>query len=298
MAISYLDNLAEAPTRLRNRHQRRLQRFLLEDVDANLFILSWLENHGVEPSRADHFAFWGFFSSSGGLRSISLNIANRLVMLDTRIDDDARRFGLFFGERDLRFLHVVSRSRSVEPFWSVYADPKQPDPVEARLIQHQELYRLQPQNFSFPAIRQSRVRRADASEIDAVFLASARMHREETLEDPLRRDADAFRRHVRYRITHGRTFVWFDEYRRLLFKADISTRCAHGAQISGVYTSPRHRNQGIATRAMIDICSILFEEDLPRLTLYVNEKNHAARHVYQKIGFQYLAPYQTIFIAH
>lgn len=298
MALSHTDNLAApAPTRLRNRHQRRLHDFLLADVDANLFVLSWLENHGVEPHRRDHFTFWGYFDRFENLRAMALEVADRLLMLDTRKEQHARDFGHFFQHRGVEFMHVVSRQRSVTPFWEIYADPHLNPAIRARLIQNQELYRLLPEDFDAPARRQSEVRAARIGELDAVFLASARMHREETKEDPLLHDAESFRRHVRYRINHGRTYVWFDENRRLLFKADISTRCAHGAQISGVYTSPQHRNQGIATRGMSDICALLLDEGLPRLTLYVNETNEAARRVYRKLGFQYLSPYQTIFVA-
>ena len=133
-------------------------------------------------------------------------------------------------------------------------------------------------------------------DLEAVFLASARMHAEETLEDPLARDALHFRRHVEHRIENGRTYVWFDDHRRLLFKADISAQSAWGAQISGVYTPHSLRGQGIATAAMTSICDALFERGFPRVTLYVNRTNYAARRVYQKVGFRYHTDYQTVFV--
>lgn len=299
MAISHTSNVVPdgGPEKLRNRHQRSLQHFLLDDVDANLFALSWLENRGVEAPRHNRFAFWGWFDDRGDLQAVALDISHRLLMLDVRHPDYARRFGRFFRLRNTEFLHIVSREEHVEPFWEVYADDDSEFDIQARLIQHQKLYRLLSTDFERTESRCSGVRRARISELDPIFLASVKMHREETLEDPLARNASAFRRHVRYRIEHGRTFGWFDDHHRLLFKADISTRCSHGAQISGVYTAPKHRNQGLATRAMGDICDILFDEGLPRLTLYVNRTNTAALRVYEKLGFRLLGPYQTIFIA-
>ncbi len=298
MAVSHSEDLVpKPPQKLRNRHQRKLWDFLLEDVDANLFCLSWLESRGVEAQRPDHFTFWGWFNKRRQLQAAALNVSDRLLMLDTRHRDFARAYGHFLRNQRTRFRHIVSRRSHVEPFWQAYAHGDPDFGVRARLIQHQRLYRLLPENFHAPLKRQSGVRRVQLEELDPIFLASVKMHREETLEDPLRKDASSFRRHVRYRIENGRTFGWFDDHRRLLFKADISTQCSRGAQISGVYTAPQFRNQGVATRAMTDLCATLFNEGLPRLTLYVNQTNEAAIRVYDKLGFVFLAPYQTIFVA-
>ncbi len=297
MAISHLQpHAAEGPRKLRNRHQRRLQRFLAEDVDANLFALSWIENRGVDAHKANNYAFWGWLNENQEIMAVALDISDRLLMLDTRSSVFAKRFGQFFRDRHTRYMHIVSRANYVEPFWQIYGADQEEFSVAARLIQHQMLYHLLPRDFRSQPPGKTAVRRARTAELDPIFLASVKMHREETLEDPLARDASAFRRHVRYRIENGRTFAWFDSQRRLLFKADISTRCNHGAQISGVYTAPQVRNQGIATRALIDICTTLFDEGLPRLTLYVNRSNEAAIRVYEKIGFESQGPYQTIFI--
>ncbi len=298
MAISHSHNLTCAdPMELGSRHRRHIEEFLGEDLEANLFVLSWLEHHGVKPKRAGHFSFWGWFDDRNRLGGVALDISGRLLMLDTRSPEFAHGFGDFFRRRKTRFLHVVSRRRSVVPFWKVYARPEPDFRVTSRLIQNQKLYRLLPDRFSPPPKRQSRVRRTRSNEIDAVFLASVKMHREETFEDPLERNSSSFRRQVRHRIDKGRSFVWFDDHNQLLFKADISTRCSRGAQISGVYTEPKYRNRGIATRALTDIAHILFDEGVPRLTLYVNRSNDAAQHVYERLGFDYLHPYQTIFIA-
>ena len=123
------------------------------------------------------------------------------------------------------------------------------------------------------------------------------MHTEETLEDPLEKDAVLFRRHIEQRIASGRTFVWFDENRRLLFKADISARCVYGAQLSGVYTPPSLRGHGLGRRGVAKLCELLFLQGFPLLTLYVNEDNAVARAVYQRAGFEHHTSYHTIFVS-
>ena len=300
MALSHTDNLqhliTDPPQRLKNHHRERLYDFLVDDIAANLFVISWLETNGVEPSQPGRFQFYGWFDNRRRFAAVALNVSDRLLMLDTRHRDFACSFGNFFHHRRVRFQHIVSPRRSVAPFWSVYSRRDPEFPVDARLIQHQRLYELLPSQLNASPERCSGVRRGRPEEIDAIFLASVRMHREETREDPLERNASTFRRHVNHRVDKGRTFVWFDDNHRLIFKADISTRCSRGAQISGVYTDPNCRNQGIATRAMADICHIFFDEGLPRLTLYVNRSNTPARRVYERLGFQYQLPYQTVFV--
>lgn len=299
MALSHTDNLiADPPRRLRRRHHDRLRDFLLDDVDANLFMISWLETNGVQPSRPDRFQFLGWFDDHHQLTAVALNVSDRLLMLDTRHRAFASAFGDHFRHRQIRFQHIVSPTRSVDPFWQVYSRGDSQFSVQARLIQDQRLYRLFPGHFSPPDAPPLGVRRGQPSQLDAIFLASVRMHREETREDPLEHNANSFRRHVQHRVEKGRTFVWFDDNHRLVFKADISTRCSEGAQISGVYTDPDFRNQGIGTRAMAEICQTLFDEGMPRLTLYVNRSNTPARRVYEKLGFEDRLAYQTVFVAH
>ncbi len=288
----------QRPTRLRRSHRRRLEEFLLQDVEANLFCLAWLEHRGIQARKRGNYTYYGWFGDEGQLRAVALDISQRLLLMDTRRPEDARGFGKFFRARSVRFRHVVSRRRGVVPFWQVYADNSGGAPViDARLIQDQRLYRLVPEDFDAPSKPLSSVRRGSMTELDPIFLASVAMHREETKEDPMKRNPSTFHRHVRQRVEKGRTFVCFGEDRRLVFKADISTQCRQGCQISGVYTAPSMRNRGIATRAMRDICGTLFDEGLPRITLYVNEQNRAARRVYEKIGFVDVGAYQTIFVA-
>ncbi len=298
MAISYSDHIERRrPRRLRARHREEIIAFLREDMAANLFSLSWLLQHGVEAARRNTYDFWGHVED-GQLQAVCLAISGRLLMIDARRPRWAEAMGHYFGSRRRRFSHLVSRPRSIQPFWEAYQKADATWPVEARLIQDQRLYEMSPEDLSSLANAPTRgLRLATAADLDPVFLASVAMHREETLEDPLDHNASGFRRHVQNRIDNKRTYVWFDDHHRLVFKADISTRCRFGAQISGVYTSPRHRNQGVASRALHHICTELFDQEQPRITLYVNHVNRPARRVYEKLGFQLRSPYQTIFVA-
>ena len=273
--------------------------FLSRDVVSNIFMLSWLENYGVTaPGRPDLFHF-RTLRLDDELVGVALVITERLLLLSTTDAEVARRLGSWHRDHGFRLEHVVSQRQCVAPFWASYSTA--PD-VRARLVRDQELYslaradwlRVRPQRPATELSGTAQLARLD--DVHAIFWASAAMHTEETLEDPLERDAEHFRRHVEHRIDHGRTYAWFDEHRRLLFKADISAQSPWGAQISGVYTPKALRGNGIATVAMHDICESLFGRGFSRVTLYVNRSNHAARRVYEKVGFRFHTDYQTIFV--
>ena len=292
------------PRILSERHHRDLYEFLCEDIPSNLFQLCWLENHGVVAERRpDLFHFAGLHGAGGGLTSSSLAVTHRLALVYASDQEAARRLGRWYRRQGFVFEHIVSADASVTPFWEAYRGPPDEAEVSARLNRSQKLLVMDSERWASeiepnrrPDYEPTGVGLADPDQLEAIYLASAQMHREETLQDPLQHDPETFRRHVRHRIESGRTFVWFDESRHLLFKADISARGSLGAQLSGVYTTPSQRGQGIATRALFDICEELFEAGLPRVTLYVNAENRAALRVYEKVGFEIHTDFRTVFI--
>ena len=274
--------------------------FLSRDVVRNMFMLSWADNYGMAASgHPDLFHFSGV-RHNGRLMAVALVITGRLILADA-IDDRATAcLARWYRQSRFRFDHVVSARDVVTPFWETFSDSGQY--AASRLDRHQELYvveRLQWLQLSASRVdhQPTPLRLARPSDIESVFLASARMHAEETLEDPLERDPGHFRRHVLHRIETDRTWVWFNEYKRLMFKADVSAQSRYGAQVSGVYTPPILRGQGVATRAMVDMCDALFKRGFPRVTLYVNHDNAPALRVYEKVGFEFHCPYETVFVA-
>lgn len=305
MATFQLRNRSRrVPSVLDPEHHAETLAFLSRDVPRNLFQLCWLDNHGMAThGRSDLYSFAGIRGLSGRLEAVSLLISGRLALIHAVDADAACAVGAWYRRRGVVLEHVVSPRESVTPFWQAYAAEAAKPAVHARLDRDQHLYvlcRERWDNDVYPKFRScfepTDVRRARLEELEPIYLASAQMHLEETLEDPLELQPEAFRKHMRHRIQSGRSFAWFDAHRRLIFKADLSARSGFGAQISGVFTPSRFRGKGIATRALFDICEELFESGLPRITLYVNAENEVAHRVYQKVGFQYHADYQTVFV--
>jgi predicted GNAT family acetyltransferase len=299
MAVQQLEPIEDlSPRVLQEWHHEDVVDFLSRDVPANLFQLCWLENHGMCPiDRPELFRFRGWLDADCDLHAVSLLITDRLALVEARTPEQARRVGRWYREHDRNIEHVVSRSECVAPFWRAYSGEGY---ATSRLDRDQVMYRLERDDW--PTVESENmpestgIRYARMGDVDALFAASAQMHHEETLQDPLEQNPESFREHVRHRIESNRSFVWFDR-RQLVFKADVSARGSFGVQISGVFTVPEYRGRGVATRAMTDICRHLFDEGVPRIVLYVNRENHAARRVYSKVGFLRHTDYRTVFVA-
>ena len=91
----------------------------------------------------------------------------------------------------------------------------------------------------------------------------------------------------------GHTLVWRDA-RGLIFRAGLSALTADAAQISGVYTLPQARGQGIATRALTEMCLRLFARSR-NVCLFVNNVNEPALKLYRRLGFRVRSAWASVF---
>ncbi len=267
-----------------------IRNFLRKDIPSNLFMISWLENYGVfTPGRRDLFEWVGVFDRHH-LNSVALLINKRLLMLT---GSQTEEFASHFEQYECRLDHIVAKSSDVTPFWNAYSHccPKPP-----RLKREQKYLILHPENHKTSSTFECELRVAQESDLDAIFFASAAMHVEESLENPLDSDPIMFRRHVQRRIQTERTYVWTDKVGRLVFKADVSAQSSFGSQISGIYVPPSMRRKGFGQRAVNQLCTDLFSHGSPLLTLYVNADNPSARSLYEKVGFQQHCEFQSIFV--
>jgi len=137
------------------------------------------------------------------------------------------------------------------------------------------------------------VRRAQRTDLDALVVAAAAMHREEMGVDPLRIDAAAWRARMLALIDSGWSWVWTEE-RRVVFKAELSAWTPDVVQIQGVYTDPGRRRHGVAQRGLSAVCRVLLR-DVPLCSLYVNHYNETAIRLYERLGFVRAGDFATVF---
>jgi ribosomal protein S18 acetylase RimI-like enzyme len=128
------------------------------------------------------------------------------------------------------------------------------------------------------------MRQATLSDFDQVMMAGAAMHLEEVGFDPMRSDPDGYRQRVQTLIRRGWIHIWVEDG-RLAFKAECAAVTAEAIQLQGVWTRPDLRGRGLGTRGMATLCRQLLTES-QAVTLFVNDFNHSAIRVYERVGFR------------
>jgi predicted GNAT family acetyltransferase len=94
-------------------------------------------------------------------------------------------------------------------------------------------------------------------------------------------------------IAGGLALARFDDDGRVLFKAEIAAVSAECCQVQGVWVDPNHRNEGLGAAGMAAV--IAYGLALaPRVSLYVNDFNVAARRMYDRVGMTQVGTFATI----
>lgn len=182
---------------------------------------------------------------------------------------------------------LVGPRATVEAYWDLVRSWHVPPRLvrERQFVMTLDRARLQPYERSVT------VRHARPDEWTAVADNSAAMIDGELDYDPRSRSA-AFSSNVRRMI--GEELWWVGEsFGRLCFFCNVGPWCPKTAQLQGIWTPPEYRGRGLATSALGAICDRLLE-DLPELSLYVNDFNAPAIALYRRIGFETTSEFRTL----
>ena len=81
---------------------------------------------------------------------------------------------------------------------------------------------------------------------------------------------------------------------KVVFKAELAVVTRHTAQIQGVWVDPDYRNKGYAVAGMAAVVRDALRRVAPTVSLYVNDFNTPARHVYARCGFSQVDTFATV----
>lgn len=146
---------------------------------------------------------------------------------------------------------------------------------------------LRPPDGAPPPLRRARI-----GDVEMVARAGAAMHLEEMGFDPLVLDPVGWRERVLTLIRRGWVHIWVEDD-RLVFKAECSAVTPEAIQLQGVWTDPGERGRGRATAAMAAICAERLAE-AAAVTLFVNDFNLPAIHVYERVGFRRIGAMRSV----
>jgi predicted GNAT family acetyltransferase len=139
-----------------------------------------------------------------------------------------------------------------------------------------------------------RLSRAEERDIDQVVAYSAQQHREDLREDRQAFDPDGFERRHLQDLRAGHWWI-AREKRRVVFQCHVGPQNDQVVQLGGVFTPSELRGRGYATQALAQLCSELLERR-PKVCLFCDEANQAARRVYERLGFAIVGYYRSILL--
>ncbi|MFN8589090.1 MAG: GNAT family N-acetyltransferase [Candidatus Eisenbacteria bacterium] len=262
--------------------------FLDTDPVVNVYVMALVLRDALARPKDEYWA-----ARRGGRMTALLYLGGHSGAVLPSGDDveAARELGALAAERlallPKRF-QVIGPAPMVRAMLQYFPGPD----FEPRLLREQSYLALSPGHLP-PFLRLPELRTARREDYALVYETGAALRAEELLEDPRAVDAVAYARRAEEDCRDGHTWVWRDA-RGMCFRSSISALTADAAQISGVYTPPALRGQGIATRALAELCTRMLERST-HACLFVNDINTPALSLYRRLGFEHRAAWMSAF---
>lgn len=254
------------------------------DPVVNVFAIHRAHTTNLEP-RWLGGEMWGRFD--GGRLVAACHVAANLVPVQAGPED-----AIAFAERALTRRRtastIVGPQDAVRAFWG-QVGPHWGQPRDVRWDQRHMAI------AGPPAVMPDHAVRAGVQgDLATLYPACVAMYTEEVGVSPeYGGGADLYRARVAQLIGRGWSFVRYDGD-ELVFKAEVACASPDAAQVQGVWVPPHRRGEGLATAGMAAVVHQVRARISPTVSLYVNDWNHAARGVYERVGFVETARFATV----
>lgn len=228
---------------------------------------------------------WGYYESDR-LVSVCHSAANLIPVMAT--PPAIELFAERAAEQGRRCSTIVGPETQVDALWD-WLRPTWSMPRDIRPHQpHMEIATPPAVDFD-PYVRPSTM-----DDLDLVYPAAVEMYTEEVGVSPEEGGgASAYRARMAQLISRRWSFIR-EEQGRVVFKAEIAAATEHACQVQGVWVAPDRRGQGLAVAGMAAVVDLALRHVAPVVSLYVNAHNHAARAVYEKVGFRQSETFTTV----
>lgn len=208
----------------------------------------------------------------------------------TELDvESARALAQHLAVAGRRSASIVGRRDDVTLLWRAL-DGRWGPPRDTRAAQPLMVLQGEPSLEPDPLVR-----RGEPADFDLLFPRCVEMFTAEVGISPLSRGMEgAYRARVRDAIAAGRSFLRIDDG-VVLFKTEIGAISAAACQLQGVWVNPELRGRGLSAPALAAVATIAMRETAPAVELYVNDFNTVARRAYERVGFEYVDTFSTVF---
>ena len=265
--------------RLLSPHERETALgYLAADSRANLLLIDLVARLGHAPSPGEMRSEVVIATRGGEIRGI---VALRpTVVFDACFDLDALDPLLPFFE-PLGMGLVKSARTVVDAFWTRLSRRGRRHAVLDRI---ETAYTLVADAARLADLPEGLAARSARREDLGLLVHAARESlREESRPDPFAGDVRGFRRWVKGRVPRARVV---EREGRVVFVGYADVRRPEGWLLQGIYTWPEARRRGFAATGTSDLCREAFEARANHVQLAVVEGNHAARGLYEGLGFE------------
>ncbi len=250
----------------------------------NVFALHRAYTTNLEP-RWLGGEMWGRFD--GGHLVSACHVAANLVPVQASAEDAAVFAGRALARRRTAST-IVGPQAPVRAFWE-QVDGQWGRPRDVRWDQRHLVIDTAPL-----VAPDHGVRCGTQSDLPTLYPACVAMYTEEVGVSPeAGGGADLYRARVQQLVGRAWSFVRYDGH-ELVFKAEVACATPQAAQVQGVWVPPHRRGQGIATAGMAAVVHQVRTRIAPTVSLYVNDWNHSAREVYERVGFTETARFATV----
>lgn len=254
------------------------------DPVVNVFAIHRAQTTNLEP-RWLGGEMWGRFD--GGHLVAACHVAANLVPVEA--DAEA---AVAFAERALSRRRtastIVGPQSAVRAFWGEVG-PHWGSPRDMRWDQRHLVI------DSAPSLTPDHgVRAGVQGDLPTLYPACVAMYTEEVGVSPEHGGgSELYRARVAQLIGRGWSFVRYDGD-ELVFKAEVACASPDAAQVQGVWVPPHRRGEGLASAGMAAVVHQVRARISPTVSLYVNDWNHAARAVYERVGFVETERFATV----
>lgn len=255
------------------------------------FLAGWVREGGLEDdARVPHGWLLAELCTRGTVRGLVF-ISDTGIIFPALESLAAEEDLIRIGQRNPAAARVlVGEQSQISRIWAGL----ETSGAKARQIRNQRAYVATRQTFvscdaPLPLIPATDVH------LDELVRAAGAMAREEAKDDPQNRNPSLFRERIRDRMLRGRDLVYLEDD-RMLFKSNVAALSPVAGQIEGIYTLPSARGNGLGSRGTSAVTAWVLEQS-DRAYLLVNEDNHGAMRLYERLGYEQVGHSLTIFVA-